>query len=127
MMSVRRFIGSLVVGGLLLAAAAGSAHAGEKPVSDVMMAGVAIGAASALRVQAEPPREGIETAIAALDKILDRRSGKPGRGPEHARQVLEEILEEGPPGLQVRNEKLATLAGAYAELHARAEEKAQDR
>lgn len=118
MFNLRRLVASLSAGAVLMALAAGqaSALAGEETVA--VLEGVTLGSEAALAVIESPEesRRGLEQALSAIDTVLSKREGKPGKGPVHAREVLENLLADGPEGIEPKNPGLAKLAGAYAGL-----------
>ncbi len=107
----------------MLAFAAGQATALPSNASELALQGVAKGAAAAREVEVdqEARRAGLETALAAIDEVLVRRDGKPGKGPVHAKEVLEGLLESSPSEFKAKNPGLAKLAGAYGQLKDKAD------
>ncbi len=107
----------------MLALAAGQATALTSNASDAALEGVARGAAAAQEVEShqEERRAGLENALAAIDDILLKREGKPGKGPEHAKQVLEALLEGSSPAFVTENPGLTKLANAYGKLKLKAD------
>lgn len=106
-----------------MALAAGQASALSGKETQVVLEGVTLGSESAIAVIESPEasRQGLEQALTAIDAVLVKREGKPGKGPVHAREVLEGLMEDGPQGIEPKNPGLAKLAGAYAGLKQKVE------
>jgi hypothetical protein len=132
MISIRRFIASILAGALLVLVSA--AQASAQPVADFDRAldGVALGLAAAAEVTGDSDvivlDESLIVALGVYDAWLAKHeeAGRVirGEGPVNAQAVHEALLAEEIPGQLVKESgsKLSELAGAYDVLRGKSDE-----
>jgi len=132
MISIRRFIASLLAGALLVLASAAQASAQPVPNIDRAVEGVALGLAAASEVVGDGDvvvlDESLIEALGVYDawvaKHEDSNRQGQGQGPENAQAVHEALLEREVPGQLKKDSgsKLSALADAYEMLKGKSDQ-----
>ena len=132
MISIRRFIASILAGALLVLVSAAQASAQPVPDFDRALEGVALGLAAAAEVTGDGDvivlDESLIKSLAVLDELVakytDEDSDAQGRGPVTAQFVHETLLAGEIPGQLAKESgsKVSELAGAYDLLKGKSDE-----
>lgn len=132
MISVRRFIASMLAGALLVLVSAAQASALPAPDFDRAVEGVALGLAAAAEVTGDGDvivaDESLIEALGVYDAWAAKHEAAgrviQGQGPMKAQAVHEALLAEEIPGQLAKESgsKLSELAGAYAVLKGKSDE-----
>ena len=130
MISIRRFIASLLAGALLVLASAAQASAQPVPNIDRAVEGVALGLAAASEVVGDGDvvvlDESLIEALGVYDAWVAKHedSNRQGQGPENAQAVHEALLEREVPGQLKKDSgsKLSALADAYEMLKGKSDQ-----
>jgi hypothetical protein len=128
MISVRRFLASMLAGALLVLVSAAQASAQAGPSLERAFEGIGLGLAAASEIAASDVIVVDDSLISALgafdawfakhgDEGTSNRQGD-GQGPVNAQNVHEMLLDAGVPGQlnQASGSKLSQLDGVYGKL-----------